>query len=70
VDHVPDDVPRHARAPHGPAGLPALADHRIPVVFELFHQIHGGHVIIPGERHALAALEDSVVLLTVVKPMP
>jgi quercetin dioxygenase-like cupin family protein len=30
----------------------------------------GGHVIIPGERHALAALEDSVVLLTVVKPVP
>jgi hypothetical protein len=39
-------------------------------VFELFHQIHGGHVIIPGERHALAALEDSVVLLTVVEPVP
>lgn len=27
----------------------------------------GGHVIIPGARHALLALEDAVVLLTVVK---
>jgi quercetin dioxygenase-like cupin family protein len=121
VDHVLDDVPPHARAPHRPAGLRALADHRIAAVFELLHQIHGGHdrslretvialvaghelaehespgeatlqvmrgrvrltagddvweseagghVIIPGERHALAALEDSVVLLTVVEPVP
>ena len=30
----------------------------------------GGHVTIPGERHALAALEDSVVLLTLVEPVP
>ncbi len=30
----------------------------------------GGHVVIPGERHALTALEDAVVLLTVVKPVP
>jgi quercetin dioxygenase-like cupin family protein len=30
----------------------------------------GGHVIIPDARHALAALEDAVVLLTVVKPRP
>jgi quercetin dioxygenase-like cupin family protein len=30
----------------------------------------GDHVIIPGERHSLTALEDAVVLLTVVKPMP
>jgi len=27
-------------------------------------------VIIPDARHALVALEDAVVLLTVVKPMP
>lgn len=30
----------------------------------------GDHVIIPAGRHALAALEDAVVLLTVVKPVP
>ncbi len=30
----------------------------------------GDHVIIPSVRHALAALEDSVVLLTVVKSLP
>jgi quercetin dioxygenase-like cupin family protein len=30
----------------------------------------GGHVIIPEARHALVALEDAVVLLTVVKPVP
>lgn len=30
----------------------------------------GEHVIIPDARHALLALEDAVVLLTVVKPMP
>ena len=29
----------------------------------------GGHVVIPDARHALLALEDSVVLLTVVKPL-
>ena len=29
----------------------------------------GEHVIIPPERHGVAALEDSVVLLTVVKPL-
>jgi quercetin dioxygenase-like cupin family protein len=30
----------------------------------------GGHVIIPEARHALVALEDAVVLLTVVKALP
>jgi quercetin dioxygenase-like cupin family protein len=30
----------------------------------------GAHVIIPDTRHSLAALEDAVVLLTVVKPLP
>ncbi len=30
----------------------------------------GDHVVVPAERHAVAALEDSVVLLTVVKPVP
>jgi quercetin dioxygenase-like cupin family protein len=30
----------------------------------------GDHVIIPAARHALRALEDSAVLLTVVKPVP
>lgn len=29
----------------------------------------GDHVIIPGTRHSLAALEDSVILLTVVKSL-
>ena len=30
----------------------------------------GDHVVIPPRRHTLTALEDAVVLLTVVKPMP
>ena len=29
----------------------------------------GDHVVIPPRRHTLTALEDSVVLLTVVKPL-
>ncbi|MDV3129768.1 cupin domain-containing protein [Mycobacterium sp. 21AC1] len=29
----------------------------------------GDHIVIPRSRHSLAALEDSVVLLTVVKPV-
>jgi quercetin dioxygenase-like cupin family protein len=29
----------------------------------------GDHIVIPTSRHGLAALEDSVVLLTVVKPV-
>jgi quercetin dioxygenase-like cupin family protein len=29
----------------------------------------GEHVIIPADRHGVAALEDSAVLLTVVKPL-
>jgi quercetin dioxygenase-like cupin family protein len=29
----------------------------------------GGHVAIPDARHAVRALEDAVVLLTVVKPL-
>jgi quercetin dioxygenase-like cupin family protein len=30
----------------------------------------GGYVAIPPERHALHAVEDSVVLLTVLKTIP
>lgn len=30
----------------------------------------GEHVIIPDARHGLIALDDAVVLLTVVKPLP
>ncbi len=30
----------------------------------------GDHVVIPPRRHTLTALEDAVVLLTVVKPLP
>ena len=30
----------------------------------------GDHVVIPRRRHTLTALEDAVVLLTVVKPLP
>lgn len=37
---------------------------------ERWDGVVGDHVVIPSTRHALAALEDSVVLLTVVKPVP
>ena len=30
----------------------------------------GDHLIVPGDRHSLVAVEDSVVLLTVAKPLP
>ncbi len=30
----------------------------------------GEHVVIPGARHTLTALDDAAVLLTVVKPLP
>ena len=37
---------------------------------EAWDGVVGDHVIIPSTRHGLAAIEDSVVLLTVVKPVP
>ena len=36
---------------------------------ELWDGGTGDHVIIPPARHTLSALEDAVVLLTVVKPL-
>lgn len=64
----------HELAEHespGEATLQVLRGHvRLRSGDETWEGGAGDHVVIPGTRHALEALEDAVVLLTVVKPVP
>jgi len=53
----------------GEATLQVLCGHvRLTTTSHAWEAMAGDHLTIPPERHALAALEDSVVLLTVVRP--
>ncbi len=63
----------HALAEHnspGEATLQVLRGHVRLTTTDAWEGRAGDHVTIPPERHALEALEDSVVLLTVVSLQP
>ncbi|UXA08940.1 cupin domain-containing protein [Mycobacterium sp. SMC-2] len=55
----------------GEATLQVLQGHvRLTAGDDAWHGKTGDHVAIPAERHALHAVEDSVVILTVLKTIP
>ena len=64
----------HELAEHdspGEATLQVLWGHvRLTSGEEVCEAVLGDHLVIPAARHALTAVNDSVVLLTVVKPVP
>ena len=64
----------HGLAEHespGEATLQVLRGRvRLTAGDEAWEGVPGDHLVIPDRRHALDALEDSAVLLTVVKPQP
>jgi quercetin dioxygenase-like cupin family protein len=55
----------------GEASLQVLQGHvRLTTGEDTWEGKAGDYVVIPGQRHALHAIEDSVIMLTVLKSLP